>query len=94
MKSAESPSHAVVIIGGGAGGATVASLLLKARPDLDVAIIEPSETHWSQPAWTLVGAGAYDVEATGRPMATDACRETRRGRAAIPHQVRRQCVLD
>lgn len=69
MKSAESPSHAVVIIGGGAGGATVASLLLKARPDLDVAIIEPSETHWYQPAWTLVGAGAYDVEATGRPMA-------------------------
>lgn len=63
-------THAVVIIGGGAGGATVASLLLKQRPDLDVAIVEPADTHWYQPAWTLVGAGAFKVEDTGRPMAS------------------------
>lgn len=63
-----SSSHVVVIVGGGAGGATVAALLLKQQPDLDIAVIEPSDTHWYQPAWTLVGAGAFKVEATGRPM--------------------------
>jgi len=67
---ASSSSHVVVIVGGGAGGATVASLLLRQQPDLDVAVIEPSDTHWYQPAWTLVGAGAFKVEATGRPMET------------------------
>lgn len=69
--AAESPSlsHTVVIVGGGAAGTTVAALLLKTRPDLDVAIVEPSDTHWYQPAWTLVGGGAYDVAKTGRPMA-------------------------
>lgn len=66
-----STSHVVVIVGGGAGGATVASLLLRQQPDLDIAVIEPSDTHWYQPAWTLVGAGAFRIEATGRSM--DAC---------------------
>lgn len=43
-------THTVVIVGGGAGGATVASLLLKQRPGLDVPIIEPADTHWYRPA--------------------------------------------
>lgn len=70
MKTNSPNTHDVVIVGGGAGGATVAALLLKRRPDLDVAIIEPCDTHWYQPAWTLVGGGAFDVRATGRPMQT------------------------
>ncbi|MCI5104998.1 MAG: NAD(P)/FAD-dependent oxidoreductase, partial [Algiphilus sp.] len=60
--------HVVTIIGGGAAGMTVASLLRKARPDLDIALIEPSDHHFYQPAWTLVGGGAYDVAKTKRPM--------------------------
>lgn len=63
-----SSNHVVVVIGGGAAGATLASLLLKRRSDLDVAVVEPSDSHWYQPAWTLVGAGAYDIRATRRPM--------------------------
>lgn len=56
--------HRVVIVGGGAGGLSVASCLLKQKPGLDIAIIEPSEHHYYQPAWTLVGGGAFSAEAT------------------------------
>ena len=59
--------HQVVVIGGGTGGIMVAAQLLKARKGLDVAIIEPSEEHAYQPAWTLVGAGLMKKSATVRP---------------------------
>lgn len=61
--------YRVVIIGGGAGGASVAGRLLNHRADLDIAIVEPSEYHYYQPAWTLVGGGAYDSKATRRAEA-------------------------
>ncbi|GIW91439.1 MAG: hypothetical protein KatS3mg109_1871 [Pirellulaceae bacterium] len=35
----------------------------------DVAVIEPSDRHFYQPAWTLAGGGAYRLEATCRPEA-------------------------
>ena len=57
-------SHVVVIVGGGAAGLAVAGGLLRARPDLDVAVIEPSEDHYYQPGWTLVGGGAMGAEST------------------------------
>lgn len=56
----------VVVIGGGTGGIMVAAQLLRARKSLQVAIIEPSETHHYQPAWTLVGAGLMSKKATER----------------------------
>jgi len=49
--------HQIVVIGGGTGGIMVTAQLLKKRKSLDIAIIEPSEEHIYQPAWTLVGAG-------------------------------------
>ncbi len=52
--------HNIVIVGGGTSGITVAAQLLKYRPDLDIAIIEPSEKHYYQPMWTLVGGGMFD----------------------------------
>lgn len=62
--------HQIVIVGGGAGGLSVAGSLLKHRPKLDIAVIEPSEHHYYQPAWTLVGGGAYDIDATQRSQAS------------------------
>lgn len=46
-----------------------AAQLLKARPQLEIAIVEPADTHYYQPAWTLVGAGAFDYQKTARSMA-------------------------
>ncbi|NIK74734.1 sulfide:quinone oxidoreductase [Thermonema lapsum] len=62
--------HQVLIIGGGNAGISVAAQLLRKRPKLDVAIVEPSEKHYYQPAWTLVGGGDYDVQKTVRPEAS------------------------
>jgi len=60
----------IVIVGGGAAGIGVAASLLKRRSGLRIAIIEPSEKHYYQPAWTLVGGGAYDVADTERDTAS------------------------
>lgn len=61
--------HAVVIIGGGAGGIAAASSLLARDSKLDIAIIDPADTHYYQPGWTLVGAGVFHPETTAREMA-------------------------
>ena len=63
-------SHKVVIIGGGAAGIATAASMLKRRPGLDIAIVEPSDTHAYQPGWTMVGGGVFDVASTTRPMAS------------------------
>jgi sulfide:quinone oxidoreductase len=63
-------NHQIIIIGGGTAGIMVASQLLKKDSKLDIAIIEPSDKHFYQPAWTLVGAGTYDMAKTERPMSS------------------------
>jgi sulfide:quinone oxidoreductase len=66
----DSPHHQIVIVGGGAAGITVASQLLAKNSKLDIAIIEPSDKHYYQPAWTLVGGGQYKAEDTVKPEAS------------------------
>jgi sulfide:quinone oxidoreductase len=66
MSEQPAHKHTVVVVGGGAGGLAVASKLKRRRPELDVAVIEPAEDHYYQPAWTLVGGGVYPIEATRR----------------------------
>lgn len=61
--------HDVVVIGGGTGGITVAARLKKAGVS-DIAIVEPSDTHWYQPLWTLVGGGLADSSKTKRTMSS------------------------
>jgi sulfide:quinone oxidoreductase len=62
--------HAVLIIGGGAAGITVAAELHRHRSDLDIAIVEPSDSHSYQPGWTLVGAGVFSRKQTERSEQT------------------------
>lgn len=59
-------AHDVVIVGGGSAGIATASSLLKRNPKLDIAIIEPSEEHYYQPGWTMVGAGVFGKDITRR----------------------------
>ena len=61
--------HQVLIVGGGAGGITVAARLKRFRPSLDVAILEPSLEHYYQPGWTLVGGGVFTMAQTRRQEA-------------------------
>lgn len=60
--------HAVVIVGGGAAGISAAASLHKRDRSLDIAIVEPSSTHYYQPGWTMVGGGVFRPEVTSRPM--------------------------
>lgn len=62
--------HQIIVIGGGTAGIMVASQLKKANSKLDIALIEPADTHYYQPAWTLVGANTYSFDKTARPMAS------------------------
>ena len=52
--------HQVLIVGGGSAGLSVGALLRNNPNPPEVAIIEPSEKHYYQPIWTLVGAGVFD----------------------------------
>ncbi|HNA49531.1 MAG TPA: FAD/NAD(P)-binding oxidoreductase, partial [Mycobacterium sp.] len=57
--------HQVLIVGGGTAGITVAARMLR-KGYTDVAVIEPSDKHYYQPLWTLVGGGQAKAASTER----------------------------
>ncbi len=59
--------HEFVVVGGGAAGIGAAAGLLRSGAH-DVLIIEPFDTHYYQPLWTLVGGGVVPREASAKPM--------------------------
>ena len=65
-----SQHHQILIIGGGNAGISVAAQLLRKRSRLEIAIIEPSDKHYYQPAWTLVGGGVFNIHDTIRSEAS------------------------
>jgi sulfide:quinone oxidoreductase len=65
---ATSAHHRVVIVGGGSAGISVAARL-RGKVD-DIAIIDPSEKHYYQPLWTLVGGGCAKRETSERTQAS------------------------
>jgi sulfide:quinone oxidoreductase len=58
--------HQIIVIGGGNAGISVAAQLLNKNRSLDIAIVEPSDKHYYQPAWSLVGAGIFNKAKTVR----------------------------
>lgn len=61
--------HQILIVGGGSAGISVAARLLR-KGQSDVAVIEPSDKHYYQPLWTLVGGGQAKVSTTERSEAS------------------------
>ncbi|HMQ50195.1 MAG TPA: FAD/NAD(P)-binding oxidoreductase [Saprospiraceae bacterium] len=61
--------HEVLIVGGGTAGLTVGAMLLNKPNAPAVSIIDPSEKHYYQPIWTLVGAGVFPKEISERNQA-------------------------
>lgn len=59
-------SYEVLIVGGGSGGLSVAAQLRNRADAPQVAIIEPSDKHYYQPLWTLVGGGVFPKEESER----------------------------
>ena len=62
--------HRVVVVGGGNAGISVAAQLCRKLKGLDIAIIEPSDQHYYQPLWTLVGAGVFKKKVAQRTEAS------------------------
>ena len=77
--------HHILIVGGGTAGIPVAARLLR-KGYTDVAVIEPSSTHYYQPLWTLVGGGQAKASTTervrslGDAQGCDVDQERRHGR--------------
>ncbi len=61
--------HQVLIVGGGTAGLSIAARLRAVEHPPEVAIIEPSDKHYYQPIWTLVGAGVFPKEVSVRDEA-------------------------
>ena len=66
---AASRHHKVVVVGGGTAGIAVAAKL-RLEGETDIAVIEPSETHYYQPLYTLIGAGVAPRSAASRPQSS------------------------
>ncbi|CAH8585003.1 unnamed protein product [Schistosoma intercalatum] len=64
----QQPKHKILIVGGGTGGCSIANRLCKHFEKNEVAVIEPSATHYYQPLWTLVGAGIKPLKESAQPL--------------------------
>ncbi len=61
--------YQIIIVGGGNAGISVAAQMLRQNSQLDIAIFDPADKHYYQPAWTLVGSGVFDINKTEREEA-------------------------
>jgi sulfide:quinone oxidoreductase len=59
----------VVIVGGGSAGISIAARLAALPNPPRVALVEPSDKHYYQPLWTLVGGGVFPREMSERDEA-------------------------
>lgn len=62
--------YKLLIVGGGSGGCTMAAKFAKRFKKGEIAVIEPTDTHYYQPMFTLVGGGIKKLSECGKPMRT------------------------
>ncbi|MGE3673158.1 MAG: FAD/NAD(P)-binding oxidoreductase [Polyangiaceae bacterium] len=63
-----SEHYEVLVVGGGTAGVSIAARLMASASAPKVGLIEPSEQHYYQPIWTLVGGGVFPKEVSVRPQ--------------------------
>jgi sulfide:quinone oxidoreductase len=61
-------SQKIVVVGGGTAGMSVVNWISRKSLSKDIVIIEPSDVHYYQPLWTLVGGGILPLKNSARPM--------------------------
>ncbi len=76
-------SPKILIVGGGTAGMSVAARLSQIVSKPDITIIDPSEVHYYQPLFTLVGAGIGKLSDTARSMQSLIPRGARWVRASV-----------
>ena len=69
LRASTDAHHRVLVVGGGSAGIATAASLLKRDRSLDLAVIEPSEDHYYQPGFTMVGGGVFKPADTVRKTA-------------------------
>uniref|UniRef100_A0A8C6UD26 Sulfide:quinone oxidoreductase, mitochondrial n=1 Tax=Neogobius melanostomus TaxID=47308 RepID=A0A8C6UD26_9GOBI len=62
--------YKMLVLGGGSGGISMSARMKRLFGAENVAVVEPSETHYYQPIWTLVGAGAKTSASSARHTAS------------------------
>jgi len=60
----------LVVVGGGSGGCATVNKFARKLGKGKVALIEPSEDHYYQPMWTLVGGGTKTLQQSVRPQSS------------------------
>ncbi|XP_030312577.1 sulfide:quinone oxidoreductase, mitochondrial isoform X3 [Calypte anna] len=66
-KCAARDYYEVLVLGGGTGGISMSARMKRKVGAGNVAVVEPSKTHYYQPLWTLVGGGAKQLATSARP---------------------------
>lgn len=60
--------YPMVVLGGGAGGCSVAARACRMLDKGSVAVVDSAQYHYYQPMWTLVGAGIKNVKQSAKLM--------------------------
>lgn len=58
----------LLVVGGGAGGCTIAAKFSKQMKKDDIIILEPADKHYYQPMFTLIGGGIKKLDDSYKPM--------------------------
>ncbi|MEH6757327.1 MAG: FAD/NAD(P)-binding oxidoreductase [Parasphingorhabdus sp.] len=66
IPSSASSRYNIVVVGGGSAGIATAASMLKRNRNISLAIVDPSDNHYYQPGWTMVGGGIFSPEVTRR----------------------------
>nr|ABV22505.1 sulfide:quinone oxidoreductase [Arenicola marina] len=68
LETAKKMNYKMVVVGGGTGGCAAAHMFSRKLGKGNVAVIEPADTHYYQPLWTLVGGGLRKLDQSAQPM--------------------------